>query len=33
MKVLPVGAELIHAEGRMDGRTDGQMHGQTHGHG
>jgi hypothetical protein len=25
MKVCPVGADLFHADGRMDGRTDGNV--------
>jgi hypothetical protein len=31
MKILPVGAELLHADGRMDGQMDGRTdrHRQT----
>jgi len=25
MKIRPVGADLFHADGRMDGRTDGHV--------
>jgi len=28
MKIRPVGAELLHADRRMDGRTDGERNGR-----
>ena len=32
MKIRPVGAEMLPADGRTDGRTDGRMDRRTDGH-